>query len=132
MSKEFGKRLKALRESSQLKTQAALAKAADLAEVTIRQYESGKYEPKHENMKKIAAALGVSLSDLAPDQYPVSFDTPEDYETAWIEKGGAPHPGRNGDIGRIRVNEKKLDDDGINELANYSDYLVSSGKYEKK
>jgi len=59
-----------------------------------------------------------------------AFDTPEDFEKEWIRSGGAPHDSRAGNIARIEFNEKKLNDKGIQKLANYSDDLVSSGNYD--
>lgn len=45
-------------------TQKQLADKANLAEITIRKYESGERYPKADQIKKIAAALGVSVKDL--------------------------------------------------------------------
>lgn len=42
-------------------TQKQLAELTGLAEITIRQYESNKREPKLENLKKIAYALDIDL-----------------------------------------------------------------------
>lgn len=43
-------------------TQKQLAALSEVAEITIRQYESGKRRPKIEQLKKIAAALNVPVS----------------------------------------------------------------------
>ncbi len=45
-------------------TQKQLAEKANLAEITIRQYEGGLYEPKSESAGRIAEALGISIADL--------------------------------------------------------------------
>ncbi len=42
-------------------TQKQLAESTGLAEITIRQYEANKREPKLENLKKIAYALNIDL-----------------------------------------------------------------------
>lgn len=45
-------------------TQKELGEKAGTSEINIRQYEAGKYTPKPETGKRIADALGVSISDL--------------------------------------------------------------------
>lgn len=45
-------------------TQKKLAELTGLAEITIRQYESCKYEPKTENLLKIRKALDVNINQL--------------------------------------------------------------------
>lgn len=45
-------------------TQKELATKANLAEITIRKYESGERYPKAVQLKKIATALNVSVKDL--------------------------------------------------------------------
>ena len=45
-------------------TQKKLAELTGIAEITIRQYEAGKYAPKLEQVKKIAAALNVPLGEF--------------------------------------------------------------------
>ena len=51
-------------------TQKKLADLSGVAEITIRQYESGKREPRNEQLIKIAQTLNVNFYDLigyAPD-----------------------------------------------------------------
>lgn len=48
-------------------TQKQLAAETGLAEITIRQYEAGKYVPRHNSLLMLADALGVSVMDLLPD-----------------------------------------------------------------
>ena len=55
--------LKRLRKEKGL-TQRALSTKSGIAEITIRNYEAGKYKPKMDKLLKIADALGVSLSEL--------------------------------------------------------------------
>lgn len=61
-------KIKAFRKERKL-TQAKLSELTGIAEITIRQYEAGKYKPKAEQLIKLSAALGVSVHDLAPDIY---------------------------------------------------------------
>ena len=45
-------------------TQKDLARKCGLAEITVRQYESGKREPRSSQLAKIAGALNISAVDL--------------------------------------------------------------------
>jgi len=58
--------LKALRKERGL-TQKKLGELCGLAEITIRQYESGKYQPKIETIEKLARALKVSVKEIKED-----------------------------------------------------------------
>lgn len=60
-----GEKIKLYRKKNGI-TQKRLAEMASLNEVTIRGYEAEKYKPKIENLQKIANALDVSISALAP------------------------------------------------------------------
>ena len=64
----IGEKIKAFRKERKL-TQAKLSELTGIAEITIRQYEAGKYKPKTEQLIKLSAALGVSVHVLAPDIY---------------------------------------------------------------
>lgn len=59
----IGENIKKYREKKGL-TQKELGAALGLAEITIRQYESNKREPKYEILFSIADALNVSIDDL--------------------------------------------------------------------
>lgn len=73
-----GERIRFFRKKVKL-TQKELAQKAGLAEITIRQYESGRYEPKFDTAKRIAAALEVSVYDL--------MDWDERYDVAEMVRG---------------------------------------------
>lgn len=45
-------------------TQKELAELCEFATITLRQYESGKRNPKIETLQKIASALGVDVTEL--------------------------------------------------------------------
>lgn len=55
--------IKAARNRAKI-TQAELADRCGLATITIRQYESGKREPRMEQLSRIADALGISVGTL--------------------------------------------------------------------
>lgn len=63
MEYNYGERIKAARKASGL-TQEQLAKKCGLATITIRQYESGKREPRLAQMKALAVATGVTIQKL--------------------------------------------------------------------
>ena len=67
-SNKTGESIRNARKAQNL-TQAQLAQAAGIAVNSVRLYEAGKLSPKIETLKKIAAALNVSVIDLA------DFDT---------------------------------------------------------
>lgn len=50
-------------------TQDELAKKSGIAAPTIRKYESGRLNPKARTIKKIADALSVPVSSIAPPEY---------------------------------------------------------------
>ena len=49
-------------------TQKQLGKLCDIAEPTIRKYESDRLNPKYETIAKIAAALNVPISEFLTDE----------------------------------------------------------------
>ncbi|HEU4461010.1 MAG TPA: helix-turn-helix transcriptional regulator [Solirubrobacterales bacterium] len=60
----LGKAVRSLREKAAI-DQAALAKRAELPPSLIADLESGRSDPVWGDMRKVAAALGVSLEALA-------------------------------------------------------------------
>ncbi len=63
MKMSVAERIKTIRKEKGL-TQKQLAELTGLLEPTIRKYESGKVQPKSENLNKIANALGVHPSQI--------------------------------------------------------------------
>lgn len=59
----IGGNIRKFRKKAKL-TQKELAEKCGLAEITIRQYETGKREPRFNQQKLICSALGITLSDL--------------------------------------------------------------------
>lgn len=59
----IGEQIKKLRKQQHM-TQKQLANESGIAEITIRQYEAGKYNPKLEALKKLAVALNCDVSDI--------------------------------------------------------------------
>ena len=67
----FGERLKAFRRKAGL-TQEELAEKLDLHEITIRRWETELRQPRLEDIKALATALGVTEADLLNDPPPES------------------------------------------------------------
>ena len=63
----LGERVRDLREARGM-TLDALAKEAGVSRKTIVNVQSGKHSPSLEKLAQIAAALGVSVSDLVSDE----------------------------------------------------------------
>jgi transcriptional regulator with XRE-family HTH domain len=61
--KDFGRRLEEIRTDAGL-TQTALAKALNTSQSAISQMESGEREPSFDMLRRLAAALGVTLAYL--------------------------------------------------------------------
>lgn len=59
----IGERIKLHRKERGI-TQKELARLTGLHEVTIRQYEAGKYIPKYEQLRKVAKALDTNINEL--------------------------------------------------------------------
>jgi len=67
----FGPFIKAARKRAGL-TQEQLAEKCGLATITIRQYERGVREPRYEQLKSIASALEIEVTDLVSDSQIIS------------------------------------------------------------
>ena len=71
MSKSFGNRLKALRKKAGL-TQGKLADIIGVSLLTLFRWEKNERQPKVEDIKALAKALGVSEAQLLNDDPPVN------------------------------------------------------------
>ena len=61
--RQFGKKLKALREAQGL-SQAALGNRSDLTREYINKLEAGRYDPTLGALQRLAKALGVKVTAL--------------------------------------------------------------------
>ena len=68
----FGLRLRTLRESAGL-TQQQLGDSAGFTASVIARYEAGGSLPRPKSLEKLAAALGVSVSDLEGKNFSLDF-----------------------------------------------------------
>ena len=71
-----GDHIKNARKSAGM-TQKELAEKCGAAEITIRQYESNKREPRNEQLMKIARILNVELYDLLGRNKRNTYKKPE-------------------------------------------------------
>jgi transcriptional regulator with XRE-family HTH domain len=62
-ARQFGKRLRALREAGD-RSQADLAARAGLSRVFVNQLEAGTRDPSLSTLTRLAIALGVTLAEL--------------------------------------------------------------------
>ena len=62
-------------------TQKELADKCEVAEITIRQYETGKRQPRLKILYKIAAVLGLNFDKLLGGIQ--SFDSGESFQKEW-------------------------------------------------
>lgn len=72
---DIGEKIKEKRKEAGL-TQSQLAELSGVASITIRQYESGKRQPRLEKLQKIANVFGISISDLIG--FPIEKDILDD------------------------------------------------------
>ena len=71
-----GKKIRALRKEKGL-TQKELSARSGIAEITIRQYEAGKYIPKMETLSKLCIALKCKPDDILDEPF-LSMDHMEE------------------------------------------------------
>lgn len=128
-------------------TQKQLAESTGLAEITIRQYESNKREPKLENLKKIAYALNIDLlvligavSNIKPKNSLVSLfagqptniaqrglDVLEPLKESLVESAELTvSQGR-----ELLDSINKLNEEGRQKVKDYADDLAENPKYRK-
>ncbi len=129
----YGSDIKAARVKAGL-TQKELAQKAGLAEITIRQYETNKREPRTENLKKIASALNIPVSELLGSFVLTKMDKLlEDMRTAGLCQ---LEPKEDYDI--VCIDEdyiislvKQLNDDGLGRICYHLEDLIKIPKYRK-
>lgn len=79
----IGEQIKKLRKQQHM-TQKQLAEKAGIAEITIRQYEAEKYNPKINALNKLCIALDCKITDLIDEEskkYYRMFDNEKETES---------------------------------------------------
>ncbi len=97
---EMGKLIRQARKNAGL-TQAELAQKAEITDVAVRKYESGRISPKLNTLRKIANACGVPLSYFIPDLGPIVW--PEWIRTA-VRKPTAEDANEDGCVLSVNTN----------------------------
>ena len=73
----IGASIRAARKTAKL-TQEQLAEKSGVAAITIRQYESGKRQPRIEQLQSLANALNISINEFLPAEKSPLDDVIED------------------------------------------------------
>lgn len=127
-----GERIRAARKKAGL-TQVELAARLGVPYQSVGQWERDVRRPKLQTLQRIALALGTYVSEIVETGY-WSTITKEEAEASWAD-GTVGRTLINSDtdpqIRAILANAQKLNAQGLAKLEEYSDDLVSSGKYEK-
>lgn len=127
----YGNHIKDVRKDLNL-TQKQFAKKIGCAEITIRQYENGKRQPRLEVLQKIASTFDIPVSDLLP--------TAEELEAKNREleqdiKGNISDEERLQKMNEHLTNselKKEVTNSGWNELFPFYDSLNAAGKAKVK
>lgn len=101
--------------------QADLSRVSGLSTASINQYVKGVYIPKQKALYKLAVALDVSIPWLMGHDVPMETDSTNQSAISDI----------NFQTEHILKNLAQLNAAGQQQLLDYSDFLVASGKYEK-
>ena len=127
----YGDSIKNARKKAGL-TQKELAEKAGLAEITIRQYETNKREPRSESLKKIATALEIPLSALLDENYKEELNEVLDSVTDTLSK--LISTSESSMKAKLIENFDKVNSDGKKKIFDYSEDIISNIKYcqEKK
>lgn len=130
----YGDSIKNARKKAGL-TQKELAEKAGLAEITIRQYETNKREPRSENLKKIAAALEIPVDDLLGGLF---FSKVQAIFDQWEKEGiYSPPDELNSDNFRCLDEEyiislvKQLNNTGLGRIYEHLEDLLKISEYRK-
>lgn len=128
MTITIGDRIKAARNAAGL-TQKELAEKFEVAEITIRQYESNKRVPRSVHIGKLAEILGVSKAYLmgwdngfneSPESEPCNMDATR----KWIVNKQTKRT--------LDANFDKLNAIGKYKVAEYTEDLTKIPEYQKK
>ena len=141
--------IKHLRKQKQM-TQKNLAEKSGLAEITIRQYESGKYVPKMESVYKLRKALDCNIYEILDKPAELLELNKSEYEKVndllYVQKD-LPDNKKKEAAGKLKAESAitkkskqetellnlfyQLNELGRKKVIDYSNDLVDSGKYKK-
>lgn len=124
MEKNTGQAIKEARILKKM-TQAELAKSLGLATITIRQYENGTREPKLDVLRKIAAALDISVYSLVSFEE-ASFLLEEGVKEKFLAYGKTWEQ-----LDRIQEAFSKLNQRGAERAASAVEDIAKIPEYQK-
>lgn len=151
---DIGGKIKEMRNAAGL-TQSQLAQLSGVAPITIRQYETGKRQPRIEQLQKIAKALKVSVAVFLPEKLERKYleyeniahdikrdmiDSAVDYEEyesarktkiSDIQIGLILGENRRKRLEKINASFDKLNDDGQQKAVERVEELAEIPRYQK-
>ncbi len=127
-----GERIQYYRKKNGL-TQKELAEKLDLAEITIRQYESNKRQPKIQTLRKIACILGVSVEAFLTEAELSLFESmanlylESDTDIKEVDSLDEHTPQEK----HLMIKFRELNEKGRNKVIDYADDLSKTRDYTK-
>lgn len=122
----FSETLRKLRTEQGL-SQQKLAKLSGISQTAIYHWEKGDRNPKLEQVRRIADALEVSLSELEPEWGTFSND---EWKIDFVI--GADTSAKNRAEAHLMKNYWKLNNDGQKKVRDYTKDLTKIPEYRKK
>ena len=113
----IGERIREARNAKSL-TQKQLGDLSGTSEITIRQYELGKRQPRLKQLSRIALALNISVSELVEPGYWDTL-TPEDEKDMFGPDGQQ----------RVVTALKQMTQAGVEKVADYAEDILP--RYKK-
>lgn len=121
---DVGVRIREARKAQKL-TQAEVAQKAGIAINSLRLYEAGKRQPRLEQLRQIALALGTSVSELVEPGYWGSLSQ-EERDGMWDTGHAAIAPPQQ----RISAALGKLNDAGMEKAADAVEVIAEVPRYQ--
>lgn len=119
---DVGVRIREARKAQKL-TQAEVAQKAGIAINSLRLYEAGKRQPRLEQLRQIALALGTAVSELVDPDYWSTVTEEEWRETAPQNRLASPKT-------RITTALGKLNDAGMEKAADAVEVIAEVPRYK--
>jgi transcriptional regulator with XRE-family HTH domain len=129
----IGEKIQQLRKEKEI-TQKELAEKLGLAEITIRQYETNKREPKIATLSKIAKILGTGLETFLTDDEQSLFEDmanlylKSDSNINFLKSSQEHTPQENYLLAKLR----ELNEKGKKKATDYIDDLTQITEYKKE
>lgn len=119
---DIGQRIKETRKKAGL-TQKELAERANVATVSIQQYERGARQPRLEQLRQIALALGTSVSELVEPGYWGSLSQ-EERDGMWATGHATIADAHTTPQQRVAAAMEQLSPEGQVKVADYAEDIL--------